>query len=156
MADEGKFLVLVDSREQKPWEFRASQHCRGMRVQTLATGDYTLEGLEEKFVLERKGRLSELAANLVDERFDRELERLSQFSFAAVLCEFEYRDVLRYPVGSGIPRQRLGEVRLRGSFLLRRITELEMRWGVHFILAGKAAQDKALCLFKRAWAVLNG
>ena len=59
------YKVIKDTREQDGYTFESFTgrytSCKGMVVKKLDTGDYSLEGLEDKLCIERKGRVSELA-----------------------------------------------------------------------------------------------
>ena len=85
---KSKVHVIRDTREQKTgngWWFPESSLCAGTVVQTLKSGDYTLEGFEETFVIERKSGTAEIAQNINEGRFVRELERLEEFRFPFLL-----------------------------------------------------------------------
>ena len=80
-----KPVVVVDTREQKPFAFSdAVEVVRG----TLHTGDYSLQGHETAVTLERKS-LADLVGSVIQdrERFERELARMAPFAFKAVLIE---------------------------------------------------------------------
>jgi len=78
------FSILVDSREQRPYEFKGQDTIRT----TLHTGDYSVDGYEDTIGIERKS-LDDyygcLCANR--ERFGRALDRLAALSFGAVVVE---------------------------------------------------------------------
>lgn len=95
------FTVLVDTREQAPWTFQGIVIERRLwsitRIAaTLATGDYTIAGCEDRLCVERKS-----AADLVgsvtagNARFRREHERMADIvkfggaagGFACVIVE---------------------------------------------------------------------
>jgi len=81
--------VLVDSREQHPWELLP------MRTEstTLATGDYA--SACGRYLLERKNSVDELISCMTSgrERFERELERMQAFASAIVVVEGTYADL---------------------------------------------------------------
>jgi ERCC4-type nuclease len=100
-------VVLIDSREQMPFRFTglradASDGRRPLavttRVETLPTGDYSLEGMSERVAVERKS-LTDLFATLGQdrERFERELTRLAEMTFAAVVIEADWLKILKQP-----------------------------------------------------------
>jgi hypothetical protein len=118
--------------------------------QGIPTGDYTLQGYEEVFTIERKGHISEFAHNIFEDRFENELERLARFPHAFILFEFTMRDLLNYPVGSGIPRRRWGSLKFKGPFILKRVTEMMRDYPtIHFIFCGDAGKEMASSIFKR-------
>jgi ERCC4-type nuclease len=101
------FTVVIDTREQLPFTFQdlradAKDGRRLLRVPTaccsLATGDYSLAGLENQLAIERKS-LVDLFATLGSrrERFQRELERLATYPFAAVVIEADWATIIRHP-----------------------------------------------------------
>lgn len=47
------FTIIIDTREQQPWEF---EHY-STASRKLDTGDYSIEGLENLFTIERKKAL---------------------------------------------------------------------------------------------------
>ena len=92
---EPEFTVAVDTREQKEYQFPHFE------VKTLATGDYSIVGLEDKIAIERKTKedaYSSLGQGRA--RFERELERLSQFDYAAIVIEASLPDFLQAPAFS--------------------------------------------------------
>lgn len=84
--------ILIDTREQKPLEWSAVETQRA----TLHTGDYSIEGYEESFTVERKS-LEDLVGSLTAgrERFLRECERLQGFYFRRILVVGSYLDMVK-------------------------------------------------------------
>lgn len=84
--------IIVDSREQTPWKFSNLPTEPG----SLATGDYSVRGLEHLIAVERKS-LDDLLANVGRERarFCRELQRLRAFRFRCLVIEASYSDLER-------------------------------------------------------------
>lgn len=90
-----KPTVLVDTREQTPLPLeRFDNWLAGVRPATLATGDYSIEGMEQLVCLERKS-LNDLVSTLMHnrDRFFRQLERMQAFPHRAILVEASYEDV---------------------------------------------------------------
>lgn len=81
--------IITDTREQRPFTF-GGQRYEGVIIQpgTLATGDYSLAGLEDKIAIERKA-LDDLIGCLTTDRsrFERELQRAAALDFFAVVIE---------------------------------------------------------------------
>ena len=107
------FTIIVDSREQAPYHFRgfkadAIQKYRPLVVRTvvagLASGDYSIEGFEDRVACERKS-LADLYGTLGGgrERFERELQRLAEMEFAAVVIEADWNAI----IGSPPPQSKL-------------------------------------------------
>jgi len=145
-----QYEVIRDTREQEGWVFPASDPCLGTVVGTLKTGDYTLKGYEDVFVIERKGSTGEFAANIVQSRFERELERLKGFRYAFVVLEFTISDIVSFPYNSGIPKDKWRSLRISPQFLMKRINDFQVQYpNVHFVFAGSHGREFASSLFKR-------
>lgn len=144
-----KYKVIQDTREQTPWHFAASVCCFGTEVGTLSTGDYTLEGYEEIFVIERKGNISEWAKNIIDPRFVRELERLKDFVHSFVILEFDMADLMNYPYSSNIPKYLWKSVKVRPDLILKKTLEFQCKYPTQIIFAGKHGKKVASSIFKR-------
>ena len=94
--------LIIDSREKKPlrfpgyvsFRFRGQVHTHKLvtPIRPLSTGDYALLGREQVAIVERKGSIGELHANLLTRdrsRFLRELDRMADdVAYAAVLLDF--------------------------------------------------------------------
>jgi len=146
-----KYTVIRDSREKegKGWEFRASANCYGTKVEKLDTGDYTLLGYENLFIVERKGRISEWASNVIQKRFYNELKRLAEFEYPYILLEFDMKDLIKYPMSSGIPKKKWRYIKMRGPVLLRKTFEIMIDYNIPIIFCGKFGQEVITSLFKR-------
>ncbi len=100
------YTVVIDTREQRPFAFasplRRARQQRTYTVQTttstLKSGDYSLAGFESRIAVERKS-ISDLFSTLAAgrSRFQRELERLSEFTFSAIVVEAEWGTILTSP-----------------------------------------------------------
>lgn len=147
-----KYTVIQDTREKErpgKWHFSVSDYCNGTIEQTMKTGDYTLLGFENDFILERKGKLSEFATNINEARFTRELERLEEFKYPFLLLEFSMGDVMQWPLNSGIPKDKIHLIRTTKHFILLKMNEILVKYKTKIILAGKDGQMVAASLFKR-------
>jgi len=101
------FTVIVDNSEQHPFSFRnfrsdAHKKFRPLVVpivvRSLDTGDYSIEGLEHLVTVERKS-LQDLYGTLGQQRdrFERELVRMSEMDFGAVVIEASWGTILAKP-----------------------------------------------------------
>ena len=86
--------ILVDSREQKPFNFEHERYDVKIQPGTLITGDYSLRGLEDKVAVERKS-LPDLVQCLGRERsrFEKELLRGQALDAFAVVVEGSWSDL---------------------------------------------------------------
>lgn len=152
------FTVLIDQREKLPYSFEglhadAKQGNRPLivpaRTVHLATGDYTIEGYESRIAIERKGGqggLADLFSTLGQERdrFVRELERLAQMEWAAVVVEASWADVLH-----GAPFSQLNP-----KTVFRSIIAWQQRYRrVHWAMAGdrQLAEVMTFRMLERWW-----
>ena len=148
-----KFLVIKDTREKeigKGWSFNKSQYCDGTLVRKVETGDYSIEGYEDDFTIERKGCISEFAHNIIEGRFDKEVERMRDIEHSFVILEFNMSSIISFPVGSGIPKSQWKKLKIRGPFVLRRMCEImTQNPNIKILPCGPKGKDVALSLFKR-------
>lgn len=99
--------VVIDTREQRMYRFRsivADTIYGGERgalltvpttIEGLASGDYSLYGYADKVAVERKSK-ADLFSTISQgrDRFERELARLNEMEFAAVVVEAEWSDIV--------------------------------------------------------------
>ena len=83
-----EFTVLIDTREQTPWDMSPMQ----MERETLTTGDYTVRGLERVVCLERKS-LPDLLQCIGKhrDRFERVVNRILAYPARALIVESSWR-----------------------------------------------------------------
>jgi hypothetical protein len=142
------YRVWRDTREKLGWSFPRSSGCDGTSDRTLKTGDYTIEGMEDRFTIERKGTVGELAQNLFQDRFRRELDRMEQCEHAYLVLEFSVADVMTFPVNSGIPPSRWRFLKVTPQLLLRRLQEVQIAHP-RLHVAGDHGREYAQGLFRR-------
>lgn len=122
-----KPILIVDSREQKPYEFvRFSDQFEEVRRGKLLAADYSIATFETKVGIERKS-LSDLVSTIIHgrDRFKTELAKLSQYEFAAVVIEASLKQVSSpYSFSGANPSSVVGSIQ---SF--------SMVYGVHFVYA---------------------
>ncbi len=86
--------LIIDTREQlsyRPFFEGLGLECVN---RTLKTGDYSVEGYENSFAVERKS-LNDFLSSITQNRarFARELERAKRFGCFAVIIEADYFDI---------------------------------------------------------------
>jgi ERCC4-type nuclease len=143
------FVVVIDTREQQPWEF--GLHVTAKRK--LETGDYSIEGLEHLLCIERKKSVSEIANNITEKRFVNVLDRMSKMSYPFILLEFDLQDVYSYPVGSDIPKKLWDSLRISANYILKYLTLIQLNYGIHLLFCGDAenAEKMAVSIMKRTY-----
>jgi len=138
-----KLVVAIDTREQKPYRFARSE------VKTLASGDYSIVGLEDRIAVERKTKqdaYSSLGQGRA--RFERELQRLSRFDYAAIVIETSLPDFLRAPAFS----------RMNPRAAARSMIAWSVKYRVCVFFAGDRRHGNALTwqLLEKFWKYRNG
>lgn len=129
---EYDFTVIIDTREQQPWEF--SNYAIANRK--LDTGDYSIEGLEHLLCIERKKSVSEFANNIVESRFKDVVMRMSQLKYSFLLLEFDLQDIMIYPVGSTVPKRMWDKIKISPAFLLKSILDLQLNHNIIVYFCG--------------------
>ena len=154
---KNRFTVVQDTREKVgAWDFTWYNFCETQKLKSLKTGDYSIEGLEEKFTIERKRNSAEIAINLHHEgnRLELELERMSKMRFAYFICEFPVATLFRFPEDSGIPKKRWDRIKVSGKYLYKQLIELSDRFCIEmfFVNNKEAAEDKAAELMEEVYS----
>ena len=157
MGKSRPFTIIKDTREQEGYTFEASSSryhvCKGMVTRKLDTGDYSIEGLEDKLCIERKASVVEFANNIGHDqaRFMREIERMQEIPHRYMVFEFSLSDLMNFPEGSGIPESDWGKLKVTNRFMLKMIMEFQMNHGIHvmFCDSKKNAKWAVLSLIKR-------
>lgn len=98
--------AIIDTREQMPLDLQPLATVRG----TLKTGDYSLQGYEEKVSIERKSLDDFIqCCTYQRERFERELDRLREFTYKAIVVESTWSAIeLKQYRGASHPNSILG------------------------------------------------
>jgi ERCC4-type nuclease len=141
MPKQPPFVILVDSREQLPLTFGLTP----TRTMALPTGDYgimplrELEEITPSFIfpiaIERKS-IADLLGCIGQsrQRFEREIQRLAKFRYAAIVVEGSLQDVIR-----GTPHSQILPQQVMGS-----LCAWDRRYGVRFHFAGDRLAAAAL------------
>lgn len=116
-------VVLIDTREQSPLPFQNIDDWDEIPTAYVAlrTGDYSLKGHESRVAIERKSVADFYGSIGADrDRFKREMERLSEFDYAAVVIE-------------GDPRFEKSETcQMPAKTATHTMLSWSIRYGVHF------------------------
>jgi len=136
--------IIIDSREQSPWVFTGHE----LIVDTLPTGDYSIQGLEDLICIERK-ELSDFISCCASgrDRFKRELKRMQAYKVRCVIIEGSMTDILTHNYRSKIKPQ----------CILGSLASWQARYNIPFILAGnrKQAEQYALALINNYYSQLQ-
>lgn len=119
------FRIVVDTREQTPLPLPAETAVRG----TLRTGDYSVQGFEHSFTVERKS-LPDLVNTIIHdrERFEYELLRMMKYQFRRVLVEASFADAM--------PDEGYTFSQAKPKSVINSVYAFEVRYGVPFVFAG--------------------
>lgn len=133
-------IVLRDSREQQGWFFDAEEKrpgkCQitGTEVVGLKSGDYTLKGYEDFFIVERKACFTELYGNLINregrERFYDEMERIKDVPYKYLIIESNLSNDI---MSLGVPQLHHGPPCSR---VVSDIYALQLQYGIVPIWSG--------------------
>jgi ERCC4-type nuclease len=132
------FTVIKDTREQDGYFFSKFNTCAGMVEHKLDTGDYTIQGMEDKVCIERKGCVEELAMNLGSKKhtFLNEIIRMGDFPHKYLVLEFSLKDLLNFPKHTRIPIKNKAAVKITGRYMLKCLVEFEIWNNVHVLFCG--------------------
>lgn len=123
-GQKGGFVIIVDTREQKPWRFRSKTTKR-----KLDFGDYSVEGQEFLIQIERKGSLSDLYLSL-GKHHKRFMEKM-RLAAKQVIYPFLIIEASLSEVSIGFERSSISP-----SVIISSLIDL-MREGVYVIFVGK-------------------
>lgn len=127
--------IIIDNREQTPWIFpKEIESERG----SLATGDYSLSGLEDLCSIERKSLSDLVGCTTGDdrERFKKELLRLKSYSCQAVIIEATLHDIINHSY----------KARTEPESVIGSLASWQTRYEVPFIFAGDTDGAARYCL----------
>jgi len=123
------FTVIIDTREQTPYGFQdITNNKKPVEVtttrSTLKSGDYSIEGFIDRLAVERKN-ISDLFSTFGKgrKRFERELLRLKDYEFAAVVAEADWETIFKRPPEF---------TSLKPKTIFRSVITWQQRYGVHF------------------------
>ena len=138
------FVVVCDSREQAPFAFQNIEGVDVVRTVTrgLPTGDYSIAGFEDRIAIERKSVGDfYMSIGAERERFEREMIRLQQMEFSAVVIE-------------GIVEDRPPTVQMGVKSATHTMLSWAVKYGVHFYECHhgrREAELKTFHLLRHFW-----
>ena len=134
--------VVIDTREQLPYEFEDSI------TRTLQTGDYSIFGYENQITVERKSKADAYGSiGRGRTRFVKELERLSEIDYSAIIVEASLSNFVEPPRFS----------QLNPKSAINSLLAWSIRYGVHVYFADNRVMGNLLTLriLERYWKKLN-
>ena len=141
------FTVIVDTREQQPWTLKYHSSA----IQKLDTGDYSVQGYEDLICIERKHSISEFVSNMSEKRFLDVLNRMTKYKYSYIVMEFNFDDVLNFPIGSDIPKKMWDRLKVSPAYITKYIAEIHTKYNIHVLFCGSptGAEKMALSLMRR-------
>lgn len=135
MFEEPKPTLIIDSREQLPYGFnRFHDQFKEIRRGKLLCGDYSIHCFETKICVERKS-LPDLVNTVIHgrDRFKRELAKMHNYDYAAIVIEASLKDVSSpYGFSQANPKSVVGSLQSFG-----------LVYGVHVIFANDRVHAEA-------------
>lgn len=154
------WTLIVDTREQTPWTFEnlltgpvgdRKKIVINQERGTLKQGDYSISGMQDRVAIERKSKVDLFGTvGRGRERFVRELSRLNQLEFAAVIVDSDWGDCMWHPP----ERSKVSPSAINGS-----IVAWQQRFpGIHwwFLPGPYIASKQAWKILERFWSDHNG
>ena len=134
--------VVIDTRERLPYEFEDSI------IRTLQTGDYSIFGYEDQVTVERKTKAD--AYGTIGKgrtRFIKELERLREIDYSAIVVEASLSNFVEAPQFS----------QLNPKSAINSLLAWSIRYGVHVYFADNRTMGNLLTLriLERYWKKLH-
>ena len=145
-----EFKIIKDTREQKGWNFLPDQKpknpkCLGMVSKKLDCGDYSVQGLEDLCVIERKVGFTELINNMTPKsskvRFEKEMDKMLPITYKYILVETNLTQDL---IKSSTPQSRVPY-----KVVLDWIFDINLKYGVNVMFVGDCGEEVALRLFRK-------
>jgi DNA excision repair protein ERCC-4 len=122
--DPEPMIIIQDTREQRPYTFECINPKPLVVVNTLQAGDYSLKDFENQITIERKSLLDAYGTfGRGRQRFQKELERMINYRFAAVIIEADWHTIVKRPPARS---------RLHPKTVVASIAAWSQRFKVHF------------------------
>lgn len=156
MVKRKKPVLLIDTREKKPWNYEDDEDFSEVRFQKLEQGDYALEGFEDICVIERKANGDELLTNFFSgkERIYAEMERLQPCRCPVIVIEQTLEEVFN-PESYYINKKKRNKQSkyMPPAVVIDNLMDIMAIYGVHVIFGGDDAQRIAKRVLLRTWTL---
>lgn len=141
-----KITVIRSGQERKNyWDFGPDEYCLGTLSAPIKTGDYTIKELpKDMFTIERKYSVGEIYYNLFEKRFSNELDRMEPFKYKFIICQFQLRDVITFPINSGIPARYWDGLKSNSNFIMSSLMKIMTIRQIPIIFAGPGEPAKKI------------
>ena len=125
--------IVIDTREQKPlWQSNTISH-------KLDAGDYSIEGHEDKFAIERKSAM-DLYGTLGNgnKRFKLELERAQKLKYFAIVIEAPYYKIFGKKFPSAF------RSKMKGPVVTSILFTLHVKYGINIFFSTTRTESKQI------------
>jgi ERCC4-type nuclease len=150
--------LIVDSREKKSWDFEGDEAFAAVKHHKLDGGDYSIEGLEDIIVIERKATVDELFGNFSKDkaRIRAEFERLRPVKFRFFIIEESFDNIMN-PLKYYINKRKINKrhPKMPVAVVAAGLNDLMLNYGVHVLFGGNNAQALARSLLLKAFELYN-
>ena len=87
-------IIIVDTREQKPYLNIFDKLNQKYLIKKLSIGDYSIKGYEDKFAIERK-TLDDFISSITRgrNRFEKEIKKAKDLKYFALIIECSFYDI---------------------------------------------------------------
>ena len=158
MVVKKKPVLIIDTREKKPWDFDGDEDFSEVKFQKLDQGDYAIEGMEDICVIERKAGGDELLNNFFKDkkRILAEMDRFQSCMCPVIVIEetlAELRSPDNYYVNTS--RRNRKSKYMPPAVVLDNLTDIMLLYGVQVIFGGDNAKSMAKRIMLRAWSLQN-
>jgi len=148
-----KFTIIRDSREHEGhgWKWNKSKWCHGSKIESLKTGDYTIEEAPGLIIIERKESFNELCSNFLGhrERLERLFERMVEdYRWRYFIVECELGDIMNQYNYTYLPAKTRANA---PSIILGSLVSLGLKYDVHVIFAGAHGKEYATRVMQKAY-----
>jgi len=141
-----KFNIIRDIQEKaNRWNFNGERfNCHNSIIDKhLKTGDYTVEGIEDIFTIEKKSTVNEIFMNFGRgrARFYREIKRLSEYKHPFIIV-----DATPEMIMCGSPYSKLSP-----SNVISCLLGIQIKYHIPIIYAGRVGEDLAYDIMRKVW-----
>lgn len=151
---KNKPILLIDTREKKPFDFEGDTDFASVKFTKLDGGDYSLDGLENIIVIERKGSVDELFINFTQnkQRIFAEFDRLNNHKHKIIVIE-ESLDQIMLPNNYYVNKKKINKQnpKMPVAVVLGGLYDLLLDYNAQVIFAGSKAQSIVKAILLRAY-----
>lgn len=154
MSKIPKPILLIDTRERTPYDFDGDEDFSEIRHIKLDAGDYTIDGLQNLIVIERKANADELFNNFTQnkDRIYAEFDRLRNHKIKVIMIEQSCEDVFNpqnyYVNKKGLNKR---DFKMPVAVVASNLTDLIVDYGVQVIFAGSKARSMTKSILLAAY-----